>query len=149
MPQNGKTHFVSTFGGLSMIKINFVVLCVIGVMFLFGTGCGENLVPIRGVCTYNGEPVEDVAVTFVSQEDKPSSSALIQKEGKFLIVYKAGVNGIHTGQYTAFFSSPSLESKPNKAGAALIKKYAPIPNATGLPFSTSKSSNNYKWDITD
>jgi hypothetical protein len=132
-----------------MIKINFVVLFVIGVMFLFGTGCQENLAQIKGVCTYNGEPVENVTVTFVSLDDKPSSSALIQKEGKFLIVYKARVNGIHTGQYTAFFSSPSLESKPNKAGAALIKKYAPNPNATGLPFSVSKSSNDYRWDITD
>jgi hypothetical protein len=147
MPQNGMAHFVSTFGGLSMFKINFVVLCIIGVMVLFGTGCSENLIKIRGVCTYNGEPVEYVTVTFVSQEDKPSSSALIQKDGKFLIVYKARVNGIHTGQYTAFFDSPSLESKPNKAGAALIKKYAP--NTTGLPFSVSKSSNNYQWDITD
>ncbi|MDR2440916.1 MAG: hypothetical protein LBE12_16260 [Planctomycetaceae bacterium] len=130
-----------------MIKKNFIVLYVIGVIILFGTGCQENLVQIKGVCTYNDEPVEDVIVTFVPQEDKPSSSALIQKEGKFLIVYKAGVNGIHTGQYSAFFDSPSLESKPNKAGAALIKKYAHT--TTGLPFSVSKSSNNYRWDITD
>jgi hypothetical protein len=149
MLSNGMDHFVSTFGGLLMTKTNCVILCIISVIFLLETGCGENLVQIKGVCTYNGEPVEDVTVTFVSQEDKPSSSALIQKEGKFLIVYKAGVNGIHSGQYTAFFSSPSLESKPNKAGAALIKKYAPNPNAAGLPFSVNKSSNDYRWDITD
>jgi hypothetical protein len=130
-----------------MIKINFVVLYVVSVMILFGTGCQESLIQIRGVCTYNGEPVEDVTVTFVSQEDKPSSSALIQKEGKFLIVYKAGVNGIHSGQYTVFFDSPSLESKPNKAGASLIKKYAH--NTNGLPFSVNNSSNDYRWDIAD
>ncbi len=85
------------------------------VMVLSAIGCKKEavigdrvpVVPVKGIVTVDGEPVESVAVTCVpvggKSESLPASSALTDKEGKFEIGTFEGGDGAPPGEYKLIF----------------------------------------------
>jgi len=130
-----------------------MILFVVVVVLTGACNRQERLFLIEGVCTYNGDPVEGVVVLFASKSEKPDSTAYLVKDGRFMIIYRAGVNGIHAGEYAAFFQHDPNIGTMNEAGKSLVEKYPPtysgLTPTGGVPFSVNADDKNFRWEISD
>jgi hypothetical protein len=52
-----------------------VPLVLTACILLAGPGCGSGNVPVAGDVTYEGQPIDDGAITFVSQGGEPETKA--------------------------------------------------------------------------
>jgi hypothetical protein len=81
---------------------------------LLGTGCGDyrsKLVPVEGVITLDGQPLERATVSFIPQKGKgPSASGLSGSDGSFrLTTYSTG-DGALPGEYKIVVTQSEVES---------------------------------------
>lgn len=125
------------------------VKLMIPCMFLL-VGCGENrgTLPISGKVTYQGKPVANARVVFVSKSGGRSADGLTNSDGIYRLgTFMAG-DGVLPGEYLVTVSStdvdvsqpPSTEitdgaayepPKPEEAKSKLPAKYQ-SPNQSGL-----------------
>ncbi|MDR1484153.1 MAG: carboxypeptidase-like regulatory domain-containing protein [Planctomycetaceae bacterium] len=143
-----------------MKKFYIVVFLLCGLLF---SGCGQTelkgLVSCSGVVLKDGQPLEDVTVTFVpisNDQQARGASGMTDKNGMF----KAGTlqwNGILPGQYQVTLSkriteiNPGQESVPDNYKTVTyveqMGKYAD-PKESGLTADIPKSgNNNLKFEI--
>ena len=67
------------------------------------TGCGQSgpeLAPVSGRVTLDGNPVADADVMFQPEEKRSPSVGRTDKDGRYVIAYKRGVEGALVGKHT-------------------------------------------------
>jgi hypothetical protein len=75
-------------------RFRFVMSCV--VLLLVVSGCnrsGPDLAPVSGRITLDGKPAESTKVTFYPDGAKSPSLGRTDKDGRYLLRYKRGVEG--------------------------------------------------------
>jgi hypothetical protein len=79
----------------------------LAVYFLILTACiagcgksGPELAPVSGRLTVDGQPMENVDVTFQPDEMRPASYGRTDADGRYELGYKRGVQGALLGQHT-------------------------------------------------
>jgi hypothetical protein len=87
---------------LTKSKIEFLA-----VYFLILTACiagcgksGPELAPVSGRVTVDGQPMENIDVTFQPDEMRPPSYSRTDASGHYELGYKRGVQGALLGQHT-------------------------------------------------
>jgi hypothetical protein len=70
----------------------------------------EGLVPAEGTITYNGSPLSEAIVMFVSKADKPGANALSGKNGKFELTTVSNKDGAFSGEYNVIIQKASFEN---------------------------------------
>lgn len=144
-----------------------VPLCVI-------PGCGKAGPPIAatsGVITYQGKPVDDAQIVFMSEEKYEGrtwpASARTDKAGKYVLdtpgVGQGALLGKHTVTITKLGPSPGPmpgspavgnETNPQfqaymKPGPSLIPKKYSTPVNSGLEAMVMSGSNTFDFELTD
>ena len=84
---------------------------VAAVCCLTGSGCGggENVVPVSGIATHNGQPVSGIVVSFVPDAANGTgvSTGTTDENGKYeLTVAKTGKSGVVVGTHKVWVSLP-------------------------------------------
>ncbi len=84
-------------------------------------GCsksGPELAPVHGRITVDGQPMENVDITFQPDGSKPPSYGRTDKDGQYELGYKRGVTGALIGQHTVRITvSSELVHNPPKIAA--------------------------------
>ena len=90
--------------------------CLPIILILVGCGkSGPEIAPVSGRITVNGQPMENVDITFQLDGSKPPSSGRTDKDGHYELAYKRGQMGGMVGQNTVRISvSSELVHKPPK-----------------------------------
>jgi hypothetical protein len=83
------------------MRVYYIGLSTLLVVFLLaGSGCGNRLVPVEGVVTLDGKPVEGATVMFVPTEGsgRPATGAT-ESDGSFRLKSFDSGDGILPGNY--------------------------------------------------
>jgi hypothetical protein len=83
-------------------RIDACPACFVILMACFA-GCGKSgpeLAPVSGRVTVDGQPMENVDVTFQPDEMRPASYGRTDADGHYELGYKRGVQGALLGQHT-------------------------------------------------
>lgn len=123
-------------------------------MFVASVGCGPSLprtMPISGVVTLDGEPVEGASVLLIPVAGGHPATGVTDAEGKFVLsTFDAG-DGAIVGQHgiavtkSHFVGEATSDGLSTPAGATaparelLPARYA-APSTSGLTFDVSRSS---------
>jgi len=104
------------------MRLRVAWLAVLGLMVLQGAGCGgprSKLVPVEGVVTLDGQPLDRATVLFIPQKgDTPSANGLSGPDGTFkLSTYDSG-DGALPGEYKIVVTMSEVESAEVAGGAA-------------------------------
>jgi hypothetical protein len=86
------------FANVSGGRFRQAVVCIAAIVIL--TGCsrsGPELAPVSGQVTLDGKPVEHIKVTFHPDGSKSPSIGRTDKDGRYLLRYKRGVEGGSVG----------------------------------------------------
>lgn len=88
-------------------------------MILCSIGCGEKrppLAPVSGVVTLDGEPLPDAAIEFYPEAGGRPGRAVTNSEGKYELLFDAGVKGAQVGMNKVSISTqwPDGEPPPGK-----------------------------------
>ena len=101
------------------------------------TGCsGSNrpweVVPVSGIVTYKGEPVEGLTVEFEPEQGRPSQ-ALTDENGRFTLNYTINENGAQVGVHQVTFTwvGTSAGDKPSPA----VQKLVELHGRSGAPLT--------------
>ena len=88
-----------------------------------GCGGGPNLVGVSGVVTREGQPVENVQVTFMPQTGRPAWGAT-DAEGRYTLEFAQGDLGVVPGKYKVVvkYIYPDMETE-----MAIMKGEKPYP----------------------
>ena len=136
----------------------FVMLLAVSVL----TGCGGdglNRVPIQGVLTAGGEPVDGATVQFIGVGDSTSPGAIgnTDAQGKFTVISsREGDEGIPPGEYTVrvtrLVDGTGKPLPPNAAEADYPDSKESIPPpysgmSSPLKATVSESGGEIKLDI--
>lgn len=72
-----------------------VVVVLVGLSGCGGGGGGPNTVPVRGIVTFQGKPVEGAHVTFVPQAPgTPAAFAQTDAQGRFQLMHATGQGAV-------------------------------------------------------
>ncbi|MDR1485659.1 MAG: carboxypeptidase-like regulatory domain-containing protein [Planctomycetaceae bacterium] len=80
-------------------------------------GCAKNdplkegLVPASGTITYNGLPLSEATIVFVSRNDNPGAGALSDANGKFTLGTVGSKDGAFAGEYAVFVKKEFLDKQ--------------------------------------
>jgi hypothetical protein len=83
-------------------RIDVYPACFVILMACFA-GCGKSgaeLAPVSGRVNVDGQPMENVDVTFQPDEMRPASYGRTDRDGHYELGYKRGVQGALLGQHT-------------------------------------------------
>jgi hypothetical protein len=83
-------------GKLEVASDRFRVSVSCVVLLLIFSGCnksGRDLAPVTGRVTLDGKPLESTKVTFSPDGEKSPSIGRTDKDGRYLLRYKRGVEG--------------------------------------------------------
>jgi predicted small lipoprotein YifL len=103
---------------LTKSKIELLAVCFL-ILTACIAGCGQSgpeLAPVSGRVTVDGQPMENVDVTFQPDEMRPASYARTDADGHYELGYKRGVQGALLGQHTVRIKaerSPQIAAKFN------------------------------------
>ena len=117
-----------------MNKIYYTLLLLSA---LFAAGCnsgGVAVYPVTGEVTYNGKPVENALISFVSNSpDGRGASSQTGSDGTFVITTQGATkNGAVPGEYTVLVSKwVAVDSSGKEIPPAPLKPYNP--NDTAPP----------------
>lgn len=83
-----------------------VILVVSGCSKPEGYETPENLIPVSGTVTLDGEPLAGVTLSFIPQSGTNSMGGygITDEAGKFLVTHYSQAEGIETGTYSVTFS---------------------------------------------
>lgn len=87
---------------LKKSKIELLAVCFL-ILTAWIAGCGKSgpeLAPVSGRVTVDGQPKENVSVTFQPDEMRPASYGRTDATGHYELGYKRGVQGALLGQHT-------------------------------------------------
>jgi hypothetical protein len=118
------------------------------VVILGASGCGNSvkLVPASGVVLINGKPAAGISVQFLPEdvkgEKRPTSFALTDDEGKFVLQTYQGKDGAVPGPHIVLLAD-TLEDRPPQGQTAKMKSRLSGGHATvsgGLKMMVPESS---------
>jgi hypothetical protein len=131
-----------------------IVFVVCGAVFLSGCGSSDGYPPsakVSGQITFQGQPVAEGVVNFVSPKTGNASSGVLNAEGKYVIA-----EGIPPGDYHVSVTPPRVMRPPMPGEPAPeAKPYANIPEkvrtetTSGLRTEVKAGANadvNFKLD---
>jgi len=139
--QNGKESWIESriVSNLRMAVIS--VMCSICLLFVFGCGSSNRpeLVPVTGVVTMNGKPLEGARVTFVPENIR-GASAETDAAGNYELIYIRDIKGAPPGLHKVFISKlvDEQESIPNQYSS---------PEMTTLTAEVTDSGNKIDFDL--
>lgn len=122
-------------------------LCLLGIACCLGCG-GEKrppLAPVSGEVKLDGEPLPDASIEFNPVDGGRPGRAVTDSEGKYELVFDAGVKGAQVGKNKVSISTmwPDGEPPPGKKD--------PIPpkynSATTLEEDVVEGSNTINFDL--
>lgn len=117
-------------------------------VFVVAGGCGKpaKLVPASGVVLINGKPAAGISVQFLPEdvkgEKRPTSFALTDDEGKFVLKTYQGKDGAVPGSHVVLLAD-TLEDRPPQGQIAKTKSRLSGKHATvsgGLKITVPESS---------
>lgn len=148
--------------------LRVIVIVMLCTAALGSLGCGSSYesaevlstVPVSGVLTYQGQPLESYRVTFYPEQGERASSGLTDAEGKFTLGTNREGDGAPPGRYKVVvsFSPPASEdttldlpiedpSKMPKPKVKVPEKYS-NPEQSGLIMEVPKSGlRDLKLDL--
>lgn len=99
--------------GLSRMRLsNWQYRTILLVFLLIGSGCNggggpsfDNLVPVSGTVTYNGEPLEQGVVSFAPIDPRGQSATGKVTDGKFTMQTTVSAPGVIAGKYKVMIES--------------------------------------------
>jgi len=106
----------------------YAFFLTLAVSSLVLTGCGGGHVPVTGVVTVDGKPVEGATVTFITEDGKQSASGQTDSSGNFSLS-DSGKPGARPGSYKVIVTKtkgaamPTEGADPNDMAKAM-KKFA-------------------------
>lgn len=120
-------------------------------------------VPVSGIVTYKGQPVEGATVTFISTAGKRGAVATTDSAGRFVMTTFAPKDGVIPGSYQVSIQKTIIEGAPEegatgKAGeeppAGTPKDLLPAKykdaSKSGLTVEIKEGgANDLKFDLTD
>jgi hypothetical protein len=106
-------------------------------------GCGDGvdrpeLGKVTGQVTMDGEPFADVIIRFQPEEGR-ASTARLDAEGNYELMYVEGVKGAKVGTHTVTFEWPI-----GKEGKGIPKKYAAN---SELQREVEPGKNNFDFEL--
>lgn len=139
----------------------FTRLCL-GLLLMGGCvaflGCqdSQGLMPVKGTLTINGQPADNVQITFVPNDtSKPAVGGMVEK-GSFELVSPQGKRGCSVGKHKVVLSMAGgkADASTYQKGGGPPKPPPPTFNAKYLQASTSDKemdvkpgSNNFTIDV--
>jgi hypothetical protein len=89
------------------------------------SGCGPSYVPVNGVVTMDGKPVEGATVTFITEDGTQSASGQTDASGNFSLT-AGGKEGVLPGTYKVMVIKTKPTATPEEGGdpAEAMKHYS-------------------------
>jgi hypothetical protein len=123
-----------------LLAISAVVACL-------GCDSGPEVVQITGRVTYQGRPVKDFAVIFVSERGGRPSMGQTDQEGKYELVYTADAKGAQLGRNKVYLrynpttmeASAAFQAGQQPADVQAIQSKYGDENTTPLVFEIKES----------
>lgn len=88
-------------------------LCCVLTAALLAAGCGSSgpVLPVNGIVTLDGKPLDGAAVTFYAEPGAAATggTALTGTDGKFVILGAKGQNGLAPGKYKVTVSKIRIQ----------------------------------------
>ncbi len=134
-----------------MLGRQCVFWCFVGLV-ISGVGCSNDrpeIVAVSGRVTFQGEPVSEGVVLFVS-ETSFGTSAGIETDGSFTLLSHYG-QGIPLGQYQVAVTPPDDDEEEDASPA--IDSYPNIPQkyrdlaTSELVFTVTEGENHFEIDL--
>ncbi len=142
-------------------------------LFLFSlvfTGCGgasedqwtkerPKTIPVAGIVTLNGTPVEGATVNFISMDGKSSPFGVTDSAGKFRLTTFNPNDGAPLGNYTVTITKKTVETKPHPKEpetqpAIIVKTTWDVPENFSIPAKSGLSAqvieggkNDFSFDL--
>lgn len=119
-----RIHFFRQYGVITVFRYAFFITLAAGSLIL--TGCGSGLVPVSGLVTLDGKPVEGATVTFITEDGTQSASGQTDASGNFTLS-DAGKPGVRPGTYKVLVTkskgaeAPGEGADPNDMAKAMKK----------------------------
>ena len=122
-------------------RIDVYPTCFVILMTCFA-GCGKagpELAPVSGRVTVDGQPMENVDVTFQPDEMRPASYGRTDADGHYELGYKRGVQGALLGQHTVRIRSLAANAP---------KIAAQFDSQSELRREVKAGQNEFDFDVT-
>ena len=110
-----------------------------------------DLVPIKGVATYNGKPLpEGFTLQFENADGSRPSIAKIGPDGSFEAIHTASQKGVKPGSnaIVVYWNDPPEVNPVPEEFAGLVKKYG-FTGTDKMTVDISKKDANFKVEFTD
>ncbi|MDO5554395.1 MAG: hypothetical protein Q4G68_11610 [Planctomycetia bacterium] len=135
--------------------IRMATLIALLVLTTAPLGCNKgpyDIVPVKGVILYNGEPLANCSVEFRPVTGRPST-AKTDEMGCFEAYYTVDAKGIQVGEVHLFLTDLDGKQDPKNPGLLIytkeqqeiMKKYGHT--TTGFPLTITKKENNLQIDL--
>ena len=121
-----------------MAIVHRTFLCsalVLLLLTLSGCGNGLDVVPVSGIVTRDGKPVEKLTLFFVPDSGRPSWGQT-DKDGRFTLNYEEGVDGAKISGHTVYATYHPRPSNPQEE--QLMVRGLPLPQPKELDEILSK-----------
>jgi len=151
------------------MRIDHRVTAAWALIAAIAVGCGESgptLVPVEGILTLDGKPLEEATVSFMpdpSNTEVTAGMGLTEEDGKFYARHN-GRYGLAVGRYKVTFSKTAepppgakipagMENDPLQQEflglrkQTLPKKYTDLQKATEVVEVKNGENNVYKFDL--
>lgn len=143
----------------------YAFLGVIGLLLVSGCGPESTIVPVSGEVIYQGKPIPEAKVMFLSPDSPRTASSLTDAQGRFNLTTFTKGDGAVIGEHKVAISSFSGEAvaKLSNAQQAAIgrgEKIAGLPTSLPARYSsfdksgiaasvTANGQNHFRFELTD
>lgn len=121
--------------------ITGLLITIVCINVFANVGCSEiELETVTGEVTLDDAPLEGALVEFFPVDEGSSASATTDAEGKFELIFAAGLEGAVVGDYTVAITKPERDEEKDKVEETLPIKYN---HQTTLTATVSEAGENH------